>query len=153
MKTGRPHKPTYLKLVDPRSRVRRPSLSDEPQPRAELPEPPAELSADAKIEWERVSEQLFRAGLLTVLDRGILTAYCQCFARWMIAERALAEMAKRDQFTSGLTIRNASGDTVQNPLVGTAARALRLTMHFGNQLGISTVPALARGRLTDPHGA
>jgi phage terminase small subunit len=60
------------------------------------------LSAEAKIEWRRVARALHRLGLLTSVDRAALAAYCQAYARWRQAEKALGEMAARDPLTAGM---------------------------------------------------
>jgi len=133
---GRKPKPTHLKLVtgNPGKRALNGS---EPQPTLLLPSPPAELNDDAKVEWDRVSEELYRLGLLTAIDRAALAAYCQAYGRWMTAERAIAEMAKRDPLTCGLLIKTTNGNAIQNPLVGVANKAMADTMRYAVEFGMS----------------
>lgn len=131
---GRKPKPTHLKLVTGNP-GKRPVNDREPSVSLSLPTPPPHLSDDAKVEWGRVSEQLYRAGLLSEVDRAALAAYCQAYGRWVQAERAIAEMAKRDQLTGGLMIKTSNGNAIQNPLVGTANKAMaefvRIAAEFG----------------------
>jgi P27 family predicted phage terminase small subunit len=60
-----------------------------PAPPAKVPGMPAWLSREAKAEWRRVSTELLALGLLTVIDRAALAAYCQAFAELMEATRML----------------------------------------------------------------
>jgi P27 family predicted phage terminase small subunit len=147
---GRRPKPSYLKLVTGNP-GKRPINKNEPKPsREKLPSAPAELYEDAKIEWRRIARELHRLGLLTTLDRAALAAYCQAWGRWIAAERALAEMAKRDMLTHGLLIKTTNGNAIQNPLVGTANRAMMAMMRCALEFGMT--PS-ARSRLSSPQGA
>ena len=38
-----------------------------------------------------VSRELYNLGLLSKIDQAVLAAYCQCYARWVKAERAINE--------------------------------------------------------------
>lgn len=133
---GRKPKPTHLKLVagNPGKRKLNPA---EPIPVRQLPNPPAELSDDAKVEWGRVSEELYRLGLLTGVDRAPLAAYCQAYGRWMQAERHIAAMAKNDQLTGGLLIRTTNGNAIQSPLVGIANKAMADMMRYAVEFGMT----------------
>lgn len=102
-----------------------------------LPLRPADLDGDAAKEWDRVAELLRARGALADLDPGTLTAYCQEFSRWTRAERALAEMARRNPTTGGLLIQNKQGNPAQNPLVGIASRAASEMARLASRLGIS----------------
>lgn len=136
MRVGPKPQPTYLKIV-------RGNPGKRPLPKAEakvapaMPIPPAHLSEEARAEWEMVSAELFRAGLLSGIDRAVLAAYCQAYGRWVQAERAIAEMAKRDQLTGGLMIKTTNGNAIQNPLVGTANKAAGDMVRFAVEFGMS----------------
>lgn len=133
---GRKPKPTHLKLVTGNP-GRRPINRREPRPAAGLPTAPAELAADAKTEWRRVARALHRAGLLTAIDRAALAAYCQTYARWRQAERALGEMAARDPLTAGLLIKTQNGNAIQNPLVGVANKAAAAMVRYAAEFGMT----------------
>lgn len=133
---GRKPKPSHLRLIGGNA-AKRPINEREPVPARKLTTPPSELNDDAKVEWGRVSEELYRIGLLTDIDRGGLAAYCQAYGRWMQAERAIAEMGKRDQLTGGLMIRTTNGNAVQNPLVGTANKAMADMMRYAAEFGMT----------------
>lgn len=143
MTRGRKPKPAHLKLVEGNPGKR--ALKQEVQPDSgDLPEPPAFLSADAQAEWRRVSLELHRLGMLTMLDVSTLGAYCQAFGRWIQAERAIAKMAEKDQLTGGLMIKTSNGNAIQNPLVGTANKAASDMVRYASEFGLT--PA-ARARL------
>jgi P27 family predicted phage terminase small subunit len=133
---GRKPSPTHLKLVkgNPGKRALNGS---EPVPEALLPSPPAELCEDARIEWERVSVELHRIGVLTAIDRAALAAYCQAYGRWIVAERAIRKMAERDSLTAGLMIKTTNGNAVQNPLVGTANKAMADLVRYAAEFGMT----------------
>lgn len=133
---GRKPKPTHLKLVTGNP-GRRKLNAAEPMPESRLPKPPAFLSDEAKVEWGRVSEELYNLGILTGIDRAALAAYCQAYARWAQAEAAIGEMAKRDQLTGGLMIKTTNGNAIQNPLVGTANKAAADMVRYAAEFGMT----------------
>ena len=136
MPAGRPPKPTHLKVIEG-NRGKRALNHAEPHPAAPaaIPEPPDYLDAAGKTEWRRVAPELWRVGLLTIVDLNILGAYCTAFSRWFAAEQSLAVMAMGDPSTHGLLIRGSKGTIIQNPLVSTALKSklamLRIAAEFG----------------------
>jgi len=136
MKPGQKPKPTHLKLItgNPGKRA---------LPRAEarailaLPAVPAHLTDDAKVEWGRVSDELYKIGLLSGIDRAALAAYCQAYGRWVAAERAIATMAAGDTLTAGLLIKTTNGNAIQNPLVGTANKAMADMVRYAAEFGMT----------------
>jgi P27 family predicted phage terminase small subunit len=111
----------------------------EPQPKKprNIPTPPSHLLKEAKQEWKRTAPQLYHLNLLTGADRAGFGAYCQAYGRWVLAERALAKMAERDQVTDALMIRTTNGNTIQNPLVGTANKAMHDMMRYAVEFGLT----------------
>ena len=148
--TGRPV-PFALKVL--RGNPGRRPLKPEPQPPIEAapPPPPDFLTGHARAKWLRLAPQLHALGLLTSVDHDVFAAYCDAFGRWLTAEETLTQMAARDMLTRGLMIKTASGNVIQNPVVGIKNVAARDMVRFGTDLGLS--PA-ARARLaTDPSSA
>ena len=90
---GRPRKPTKLHELSgwpshvSKSRKQR----REPQPEKDLGDCPPYIKGLAGAEWKRVAPELSRLGLLTVVDRAALEAYCTAYARWREAEDLLKE--------------------------------------------------------------
>ena len=68
----------------------------------------------------------------------------------MQAEQAVAKMAERDLLTSGLMIKTTNGNAIQNPLVGTANKAMLDMLRIASEFGMT--PA-ARARIeAGPNG-
>lgn len=141
---GRKPTPTHLKLVRGNPGKRRLN-ENEPAPEIARPLPPQHLSDEAKVEWGRVIDELYALGLMTGLDRAALAAYCQAYARWVRAESALAKMAERDELTHALMIKTSNGNAIQNPLVGTANKAMAEMVKYAVEFGMT--PS-ARSRVT-----
>lgn len=133
---GRKPLPSYLKVVKGTARKSRENKAEAKLDLAR-PMPPPELSDDAKVEWGRVSDILYKTGILTEIDRGILAAYCQSYGRWMQAERTLAKMAKMDEGTGALMLKTQAGNTIQNPLVGIANKAMADMARYATDLGMT----------------
>lgn len=133
---GRKPKPTHLKLVTGNP-GRRALNETEPQPDPAVPLPPPHLCDEAKVEWGRVCEHLHRLKLLSEIDRASLAAYAQAYGRWVQAERALARMAESDQVTKGLLVKTRNGNAIQNPLVGTANKAMADMMRYAAEFGMT----------------
>ena len=84
VKTGRPPKPTVLKLLHGTARPDR-LLKNEPQPETGVPTRPGWLLPEAKREWTRIVPELNRLGLLAKIDRAMLSMWCQCWAMYVQA--------------------------------------------------------------------
>lgn len=133
---GRKPKPTHLKIISGNPGKRKLN-EDEPKPDLSLPMPPPHLSDDAKVEWGRVSEELYRIGLLSDIDRSALAAYCQAYGRWAQAERAINKMAENDTVTGALMVKTKNGNAIQNPLVGTANKAMADMIRYAAEFGMT----------------
>ncbi|MFD8937316.1 phage terminase small subunit P27 family [Streptomyces sp. NPDC059578] len=111
------------------------------------PKPPTWLSREAAAEWRRVAPGLTRLDLLKEEDRATLTAYCETWAMYVRATRAVNE----DGLTSTVVSTRADGtETVRevtHPLIAVARNAGRELRGFAAQFGLTpaTEQALARG--------
>lgn len=75
MSRGRKPKPNHLKIVQGNPGKR--AIPDAtPQPRVELLPAPDWLDERARQCWDDVIEELFRLGLVSVLDVPFLAAFC-----------------------------------------------------------------------------
>lgn len=135
-KPGPKPKPTNLKVIEGNP-GKRPLNLDEAKLDLARPLPPPFLCDDAKVEWGRIIEALYLAGLMTEVDRGALAAYCQAYGRWAQAERKLAEMAEKDPVFNGLLIKTKSGNAIQNPLVGVANKAQADMVRYAAEFGMT----------------
>ena len=154
MTHGRKPKPSGLKVIAGTDRADRRN-DQEPRFNPEIPTPPTFLSDPAKVEWGRVCDALYQAGILSKTDRAALAAYCQAYGRWQQAEEALAKMAERDAVTKGMMIKTTNGNAVQNPLVGTANKAMADMVRYAAEFGMTPsartrIKAEGRDDETDP---
>jgi P27 family predicted phage terminase small subunit len=99
----------------------------EPQLERAIPKCPTQLSAEARREWKRITEQLYAAGLIANLDRSAIAIYCEAWATW---GKAKAEVRKY-----GHVAFSSNGTSYQHPSVGvmnTAAEMMRkMLIEFG----------------------
>ncbi len=131
-------KPTRLKVLagNPGKRALN---RHEPQPTPGVPPCPVQLSEEAKREWKRISKELDRLGLLTVLDRAALSAYCQAWGRWIEAEERLRQ--------HGVIVKSPNGFPVQSPYLAVANKAMAQMGKLLVEFGLS--PA-SRARIQSP---
>jgi P27 family predicted phage terminase small subunit len=122
---------------------RRARSGPQPSRTEEVPEPLPFLSEAGKAEWRRLAPELYRLGLLTVLDHAIFGAYCQAFGHWTTAERLLE--------TEGLVAKGSTGNTVMHPLMKIATQSARDLCKFACEFGM-TPAARARARAGWPDG-
>ena len=127
-RTGRPPKPTVLKALEGNP-GRRPLNSAEPKPSSQTPDCPEWLHPDAKMEWDRMSHELERMGLLTTVDRAAFAGYCQSYARWKEAEEFISK--------HGSIFKTPSGYIQQVPQVSIAQQNLKQMRSFCSELGIT----------------
>ena len=128
MAGGRPRKPTALKRLQGNP-GHRPLNAGEPQPEPDSGYCPRWLSVEARREWRRVVPELMACGLLTVVDRAALEAYCEAYALW---RRATLTMRKH-----GLTVTTETGYVQQVPAVSIANNALKLMRAFMTEFGMT----------------
>lgn len=125
---GRPRKPTALRELQGNP-GKRPLPTHEPKPRRELPKPPTHLNTAARREWKRVSGELYEMGLLTVVDRAALAAYCVVYARWEEAEKKLA--------VDGYVVMTPNGYPVQSAWLQISNKALQQMAKFQSEFGMT----------------
>lgn len=132
---GRKPKPNAVKRFDgnPGKRAIR---GDEPKPPTSMPSCPAHLSATAKTEWKRLARVLNEVGLLTQVDRAVLASYCQCYGRWVEAERKLAETPP--------LLKTPAGYVQASPWIAISNKQVELMARLMAEIGLT--PS-ARSRL------
>ena len=72
--------PTRLKVLRGNP-GQRPLPGREPQVPAVVPDPPTWLEGEALTKWHEVSTNMAGLGILTRLDRDVLTVYCETWGR------------------------------------------------------------------------
>lgn len=99
-----------------------------------MPTPPDWLLPEAKAEWRRLGPRLHRSNLLSSIDRGAFSAVCQAYGTWVVAEKALAAIRKRelDKLAAagetggegaGFVSTTAAGNLVHHPIASVARSA------------------------------
>jgi P27 family predicted phage terminase small subunit len=132
---GPTQKPVALHISEGTFRADR-HHGEQPRAPVAIPECPPELNAEARAEFERAGGLLRDAGLVARCDKGALAGYAVSYALVMECEREIAR--------EGLTVTNAKGREVPNPLLAVARNAMNQMRGFAAELGMS--PA-ARSRI------
>ncbi|MBC7140493.1 MAG: phage terminase small subunit P27 family [Defluviimonas sp.] len=101
----------------------------EPVPPEGMPGCPPHLSELARAEWQRIAEPLHGMGVLTLVDRAALAAYCQAYGRWAEAEEKLKE--------TPVMLKTPSGYVQQSPWLSVANKQLELMGRYMAELGIT----------------
>jgi P27 family predicted phage terminase small subunit len=65
----------------------RPLNNDEPKPDLGCPEMPRGLRKAARREWGRITKDLLKLGVLSVIDGKALAMYCDAYADWEEAQK------------------------------------------------------------------
>ena len=108
-----------------------------------LPPPtcPRWLDPVAKAEWRRITPELVGLGVVTVLDRACLAAYCVSFAGWRRASEGLE--------CAGLVVVGHRKALRKNPLLMVERQYRESMQRFAGELGM-TPASRARLHLPDP---
>ena len=101
----------------------------EPVPPDAQPRCPGHLSAVAQKEWRRLASALHKMGVLTVVDRAALAAYCAAYGRWVEAEEKLKE--------TPTLFKTPAGYVQQSPWLGIANKQLELMGRYLIELGMT----------------
>ena len=147
--------PAALKLLHGRADGRdsggRP-VAQPPAFRRIAPKPPTWLSREAKAEWKRVAPGLARLDLVKEEDRATFATYCETWARFVSATRALHK--------EGHTIENRSKRkdgteavwVTKNPNVTIAETAANQLRAYAREFGLTPSSEQQLGRVGDDGG-
>ena len=125
---GRKPKPTALKRAKGNPGKRGYNHA-EPVPPEGLPDCPEHLTDAARDEWHRIAQALYDMGVLTLVDRAALAAYCQCYGRWVEADRMLESTPK--------LLKTKSGYVQQSPWLSVSNKQLELMGRYMAELGLT----------------
>ena len=78
-----------------------------------VPEMPAGLDGEAAAEWHRVIAELEPLGLVSLVDRGMLTLMCESWGLYRRAHEAIAGdswVNEHGQVAAAVTVRNKAWD-------------------------------------------
>jgi P27 family predicted phage terminase small subunit len=106
-----------------------------------IPARAAWLEKEAKAEWDRITPELERMGLLAQLDRAVLHAYCETWAKWVAVSKSVTADVSEDPKHPG------RGGVRKSPLWSVYLSLSKDLIAHARELGLT--PA-ARGRMTVP---
>lgn len=134
MTRGRKPKPAALKRRQGNP-GKRALNQKEPRLDPRIPACPEHLQGEARVEWTRAAGELYRLGLITVLDRAVLAAYCSAWADYVAATKKLNRAS---------AVLEGENGQYQNPWVAIKKRSMDQMVKFGGELGLT--PS-SRGRV------
>ncbi|MEM7806491.1 MAG: phage terminase small subunit P27 family [Planctomycetota bacterium] len=115
----------------------------EAKPASKLPDPPNELSADARKVWRRLGNRLLKHGLVTNLDEVAFAGLCDSYATWLrLIEKADA---------LGGDIVSVNGQLVPNPARSAALKQWEVCRRLLGEFGM-TPARRVRVEADDPSG-
>ncbi|MBI5284958.1 MAG: phage terminase small subunit P27 family [Chloroflexi bacterium] len=110
-------------------------------PLAQLPTCPPHLQGEARKAWRQLGRKLLGCGLMTEIDGAALALYCQAWARWVDAERALEKY--------GVMVKSPNGFPMQSPYLAIANKAMEQMTKLLTEFGMSP-SSRARVAVTAP---
>jgi P27 family predicted phage terminase small subunit len=151
-KDGPSRTPTNIKLLRGTFRGDR-AVSNEAQLPDAIPPVPPHLSDEAKVEWGRITQDLYAAGLLKNVDRAALCAYCDAWSDYVDASSRVKAMGT--VVTTKKVIQKdgteTGGNIIENPYYSVKKRSMELMYRFLTEFGMT--PA-SRSRIeADPPGS
>lgn len=128
MARGRKPIPTALKKArgNPGGR---PLNDREPEPTPGVPPKPDDLSPAAAAEWDFIVPELIRMGVLTVVDRSVLVAYCRCAGVIAQSESTLA--------AEGSVLQTEKGYAYPHPAMAQMMTAQKQQIGYAAELGLT----------------
>jgi len=132
---GRNKKPTAIKEFEGNPGKRPLNKESEPKPLNTMPACPDFLDKIAKGAWRRLAPEMHRIGVLTIVDRDALAAYCSAYSRWRAAEDALKE---KDGLVFVINDKHGkSRYQQQHPEIGIASKAMQDMHKFMKEFGLT----------------
>jgi P27 family predicted phage terminase small subunit len=101
-----------------------------PTPTRGRPACPANVTGEARAEWDRVTEELDAMGALFTADRATLAMYCRAWARWVEAEAQVDRL--------GLLVASPKTHVPShNPYISIGNIAADRVAKLANELGLT----------------
>ena len=116
-------------------------IKEEPSPTMGAPKPPADLAGEAFAEWSRIVPDLDKIGLLALVDRAYLVAYCEAWASFCEAREMLHD--------KGALVVGRDGGLVRNPAAMVMKDSLDLMLKYGAKFGLSPADRARLGRVPE----
>lgn len=127
MKRGTKPKPLAIKKLEGVGKHR--LNENQPQPRCAKPSCPAFLDAVARKEWRRITKELYIVGVISKLDRALLTGYCLLWSD-------LKRYTDLRQGTKPI-VKTTAGNIIQNPLENLIHKTTERLLRYEVELGLS----------------
>jgi P27 family predicted phage terminase small subunit len=137
---GRKPKPTLMKALEGNP-GHRPLNTKEPRPKSAVPTCPNHLKGVARQEWTRVTRELHALGILALVDRSALAAYCTAYKDYVRAENTLKK--------EGEVLVSDKGVAYQNPWMRIKKQSMDQMVRFGAEFGM-TPSSRARVKVETP---
>jgi P27 family predicted phage terminase small subunit len=126
------------------------ALTDDFQPDVELPTCPGHLQDEARKEYRRIGKELERYGLISKLDRGVLSMACERWAEYVWAQRKMAELNEQDpNGEKGYIDRTPNDYKVMSVYLQIARSSESQYVKLCNELGL-TPAARSRVKASSP---
>src|SRR5512145_143099 len=125
---GRKPKPSALKELEGNP-GKRAVNKKEPKPEVLIPSCPNHLTGVARQEWNRITKELAKLGVIALVDRAALAAYCTAYKDYTRAENKLK--------MEGEVIISDKGGMYQNPWVGIKNSAIEKMIKIGVEFGLT----------------
>lgn len=139
---SRPKTPTVLKLVKGTTQPPCRTNKNEPKPDNNRPKPPSIVTGAALNEWKRIMPQLEAVGLVSLVDRAALAAYCVAYGRWIDAEKSVAE--------HGYMLKAPNNLPMPSPYLSVANKAMEQMMKAIREFGLSPASRSSVSSITKP---
>lgn len=133
---GRKPTPTVMKLVTGNPGRRQVSM-DEFRPEAAIPDAPEHLKDEARREWDRVTEILFRHGMVSDVDRGALAMLCTLWARYVQAEQMIEKARDASPSSGGLFMKSPNGFPIQSPWLAVSNKSIEQYKSMCAEFGLT----------------
>lgn len=131
---GRKATPTNLKLIRGNP-GKRPLRLDEFRPESAIPSCPRHLKGEAKKEWKRITEELFKYRMISEVDRGPLAMLCTLWGRYVMAEEMIEKAAAQAPGSAGLFVKSPNNFPIVSPWLAVSNKSIeqynRLCAEFG----------------------
>lgn len=111
---------------------------------AGAPPCPSHLDEVGRAEWNRITPELETAGLLCKVDLAALALYCVAYARWVLAESKIRQLAEKEPEGAGLVQNTKNGFEQLSYWFVVSNKAQEQVYKYLSDFGLSPV---ARARL------
>jgi P27 family predicted phage terminase small subunit len=132
MKSGPNKKPTALKVLEGNP-GKRPLPQNEPKPKPIAPECPEWLIGEGKKMWNRLSSEMERIGLLTVIDGEAFAAACQAWKIFVECQQYINNNGLTYEYEN----KGGAVNEIERPQVKIGQKSLDQFRAFCSEFGLS----------------